>query len=403
MRGALLTVLATIALVTVPVVVVEWPREISRWYVASATELALSGEYAAAVARLDQALRWDDSQPQLYLTRARYKLEAGQWQSGLEDCDRVRRLVPDDAAVGELRSQLLQHLGRHREAVAEWREILQAGSGEVPFRRAHQLNGMAYAMAIGTLDLEQGLAAANEALRIVANVPAILDPAGVLSFGRAVTAQQIGDNQLALSQAGEACDYAEAVLKRTAERKASGEGKVVHAPLPFTDELQALRAHLAGILDLRARLYDELEKPEEAAKDRARKKELASDGNLIEARPYDLSTAIERVSSCASFLDTRGFVLYKLGALDAAYHDLQLALEACERIWAVLPSQVEAMKYYISDIRPLLANERQHRRTLAVVCYHHMLVLEAQGKQQEAEQARKRIRDLGYEPGQQLF
>jgi hypothetical protein len=61
------------------------------------------------------------------------------------------------------------------------------------------------------------------------------------------------------------------------------------------------------------------------------------------------------------------------------------------------------MKHYVSDIRPLLQEDRQYRRTLAVVTYHRMLVLEAQGKQQEAEEDRQRIRDLGYEPGDQLF
>ena len=321
----MLVVLATIALVVVPVAVVEGPCEVARWHVAAADEQALNDDYVAAVTQLDRAIHWNDSEPQLYLERARYKLDAGQWQSGLEDCDHARSLMPDDARVGELRSQFLQHLGRHGEAVAEWREIMQAGGSPLPFLRAHQLNGMAYAMAVGTLDLKQGLAAVDESLRMIANVPAILDPAGVLSFGCAVTfKEKLDDNQLALSQASEARGYAEAALQRIKQEQASQtEKKETRRSVALTNELQSLRAHLAGILDLRANLCDELEKPEEAEKDRQRKKELASDGNLTEARPYDLSTAIDRVSSCASFLDTRGFLLYKLGALDAAYDNLQ--------------------------------------------------------------------------------
>jgi hypothetical protein len=126
-RGAVLVILAAVALVAVPVAVVEWPREVARWHLASAAEQALNGDYAAAVTRMDRAIAWDDQEPALYLERAQYKLEAGQWQSGLDDCDLARRWVPADTRVGELRSQILQHLGRHSEAVAEWREIMRAG------------------------------------------------------------------------------------------------------------------------------------------------------------------------------------------------------------------------------------------------------------------------------------
>jgi tetratricopeptide (TPR) repeat protein len=262
---------------------------------------------------------------------------------------------------------------------------------------------MAYAMAVGTLDLKQGLAAVDESLRIIANVPAILDPAGVLCFGRAVTAQDAGDNQLALSQVSEARDHAEAVLLRITREKAVQKGNNAHRSLALTNELPALRTHLAGILELRAQLCDQLDKPEEAAKDRQRKNELASDGNLAEANPYDLSTAIERVSGCAGVLDTRGYLLYKLGTLNAAYDNLQYAVEASERVCQALPGRIESMKHFVSDIRPLVWEERRHQRTWAVVIYHRMLVLEAQGKQQEAEQDRQKIRDLGYEPGDPLF
>ena len=186
----MLVVLATIALVVLPVAVVEWPREIARWHVAAADEQALNGDYVAAVTQLDRAIRWNDSDPQLYLQRARYKLEAGQWQSGLEDCDRARSLMPDDAARGGTPKPV--PATPRSSSVRRWRSggrSCKRGAVLCHSLRAHQLNGMAYAMAVGTLDLEQGLAAVEESLRMIANVPAILDPAGVLCFGRAVTAQ----------------------------------------------------------------------------------------------------------------------------------------------------------------------------------------------------------------------
>ena len=108
---------------------------------------------------MDRAIAWNDTgRAVCFCRRAEYKLDTQQWQSGLEDCDRARQLAPDSPLVGELRSEFLQHLGRHQEAVAEWREIVQAGGSALPVERAHELNGMAYAMAVGDVDLEEGLA-----------------------------------------------------------------------------------------------------------------------------------------------------------------------------------------------------------------------------------------------------
>ena len=224
-RGAVLVVLAAIALVVVPVAIVEWPREIARWHEAAAKELHLQDDTAAAVASMDRAIAWNGQDAALFLQRAEYKLQTGQWQSGLEDCDEARRLNPDNPLVGQWRSQFLQHLGRHREAVAQLREVLQVVGSVLPAERALQLNNLAYAAAVGDLDLNEALAAAEESLRIQGDVAAILDPAGVLCFGRAVTAHARGDSLLALSTLSEAREQAEAVLQVVAQQIESHDPK----------------------------------------------------------------------------------------------------------------------------------------------------------------------------------
>jgi tetratricopeptide (TPR) repeat protein len=402
-RGEVLVVLATIALVVVPVATVEWPSEIARWHQAAATELRLRDDYVAAVASMDRAIAWNDSDAQLFLQRAQYKLNAQQWQGGLEDCDRARQLDPDDPLVGELRSQFLQHLGRHREAVAEWREILQAGGSALPVDRAHQLNGMAYAMAVGDVDLEQGLAAVEASLRIIGDVAAILDPAGVLCFGRAVTARNSGDNQLALSSLSEAREYAETALQVVSQQTESHGEQDPRRSLALANELQALRSHLAGILQLRVNICAELGKPEDATRDEQRIKEITVDGNLAVVLPYDLPTAVSRVNGCANVLDTRGYLYCKLEEWAAAREDLQRAVQAMQWVYQAMPWLIEASKNYVSDIRPLVQEQRQQKRSLAVITYHRSLVLQALGMQQEADQDRQKIRDLGYEPGDDLF
>jgi len=391
-----------VAIVIVPVAILEIPREIARWHTAAAAELALDGDYSSAVREVSQAIDWDPSNAAWVLLRAQYRQETGEWQQGLDDCDQLRRLLPDDPDLGELRSQFLHHLGRHGEAVAEWRNILLR-RGTLPAAiEQHQLNALAYATAIGALDLEEGRLAVEKALQIVANVPAILDPGGVLDFGRAVTAHELEQTDEAVQFATTARDSAEKALQQATRRAAHTEEADPNAAVRRSEE-QALRAHLAGILEFRAELNDALEQTDEADKDRRRKQELTSGGNLAEVRPYGLEVALARVESCASILDTRGFVLYRLGMYDEAIHDLDCALAAYEQVNRTRPAFIEARKHLIIDMRQESQQEEQVRRTLAVIRYHRSLALEALGKGPEADQDRAKIRELGFVPDDHLF
>lgn len=400
--STLLVVVAAIAVVIVPVAKMEIPREIARWHVAAATVHALDGDYSAASAEIAQAMAWDPGNPAWLLLRATYRLETGAWQEGLADCDQLTQLLPDDPDVGELRSHFLHHLGRHREAIAEWRNILRTSGAQPAAREQHLLNGLAYATAIGGLDLEEGRFAAEKALEIVANVPAIFDPAGVLDLGRAVTAHELGQLDEAVQFATSARDSAEAALQQISRRSPQPEETDPVAAARRGEEL-SLRAHLAGILEFRGQLNDELGRADEAAQDRRRKQELTSGGNLAEIRPYGLEVAVARVEGCASILDTRGFVLYRLGLYEEALTDLDLALAAYEEVSRTLPAFIEARKHLIIDMRQENRQEAQVRRTLAVIRYHRSLTLDALGQNEKADQDRAAIRELGFVPDEHLF
>jgi tetratricopeptide (TPR) repeat protein len=320
----------------------------------------------------------------------------------LNDCDQLQRLLPDDPDVGELRTHFLHHLGRHAEAVAEWRSILRRSGGQPATIEQQQLNGFAYATAIGALDLAEGRLAAENALQIVANVPAILDPGGVLDFGRAVTAHKLNQSSEAVQFATAARDSAVGVLRQASHRVAHTEEADPKAAVRRNEE-QALRAHLAGILEFRARLHDELGQADEAEKDRLQKQGLTSGGNLAEVRPYGLEVALVRVENCANVLDTRGFVLYRLGFCQEAMDDLDCALAAFEQINRTLPAFIDARKHLIIDMRQESRYEDQVRKTLAVIRYHRSLVLDALGEGLAADKDRAKIRELGFVPDDHLF
>ena len=125
---------------------------------------------------------------------------------------------------------------------------------------------------------------------------AIVDPAGVVCFGRAVTAQNSGDSFSALSCLSEAAEHAEAVFRAASEQAESEGTQDPRRTLAMADGLKALSAHLVGILQLRTNICGTLGRSEDVARDEQRIKSLSVDGNLTACQPYDLPTAVERVA-----------------------------------------------------------------------------------------------------------
>ena len=200
----LLIVLAAITLVVAPVLLQEFPREVARWYRDAAVEAQLNQDNITAIEQLDKAIGWSDEDPDLYFRRARFKLELCQWESGLEDCDRVRQLAPDFVEIGIIRSQFLMHLKRYESAIAELKEVLRESGDAKPRVRANLLNALAYARAIGSLELQQGLEAIEESIAIVTPRAGVLDPLGYLCYHRGFTAMVRKENEVALESLNDA-------------------------------------------------------------------------------------------------------------------------------------------------------------------------------------------------------
>jgi tetratricopeptide (TPR) repeat protein len=95
--------------------------------------------------------------------------------------------------------------------------------------------------------------------------------------------------------------------------------------------------------------------------------------------------ALRALPDDPAILDTRGYILHRLGRNEEANGDLQRAVEALE----------EAAK--------ALQPGDPRAKNFAVMVYHRSLILEALGKSSEAEQDRKRVRELGFEPDERLF
>lgn len=397
----LVVVAAAVMLVVVPVLVTEMPREVARWYAAAADEMQLENKLDAATAYVGKAITWDPDDLSLYHQRAKIELQAKQWTAALQDCDRVRQLDPESSEVPAIRIAALQHLGRHAEGIAEAKRVVRLSDEDDPAQRSAALNTLAYTRAVANRELQEGLEDAEQAIRLLGNSVSTVDPEGYLWFGRAVSALQNKDNDLALTCLNEAAKRATALYKQNSDRLRA-LSVLPQLAIDYARRVAMLKAQLCGVLYQRAELLDELKRPEDAKRDRQRVKELTKDGNTSRTVPVPLVEAMGILEVEAMYLDSRGFVHYRLNQLAAARRDLDQAIRMSDALDRAYPWLLEARRHLISDIRRYTANQRLLRENLATLLYHRMLTLQALGQESLAERDRQRIIQLGYQPSDAL-
>src|SRR5215468_3933930 len=65
------------------------PGEIGRWYLAQALNLRDHGQKQAAYEKLATAVAWFPKNPELLLQRAEWRLEDGEREDAMADCDQM--------------------------------------------------------------------------------------------------------------------------------------------------------------------------------------------------------------------------------------------------------------------------------------------------------------------------
>lgn len=194
----LFVVLLMVALLA-PCVAALAPREIALWHLIAAQEERAAGQKTQAYDRLQSGFRWAPSNAGLLLQRAVWRLEDGQHEAALTDVNSVVQLAPDDYQALLVRSQILQQLDRHAEAIADWKTIDRLSQTRGIPDRATALNGLAYARAVGKLDLDDALKNVNAALELEPKSPSILDTRGYLLHLQAKDEEALPDMNAAVS------------------------------------------------------------------------------------------------------------------------------------------------------------------------------------------------------------
>ncbi|HPM81788.1 MAG TPA: hypothetical protein PLF81_13865, partial [Candidatus Anammoximicrobium sp.] len=247
-----------------PVLYFGLPDEVAKWHVAAATEMRLDGKRQEALTRLDAALRWARSGAAIYVCRADWMLEDELFQKALEDYDRALALEPDHLSALIQRCEVFQHLGRHAEAIRDWKKLMDRHQSAPAEQRAVFLNGLAYAQSLDngkSPELDKALENITQALNLVGQNAAMLDTRGYIHYRRGNLAAAIVDLNLA-------------VQRMEQEHKEMQQTRQYVDRREFERELQKSRKSLAVIRYHRAVVFDALGKPTEADADRQRVREL---------------------------------------------------------------------------------------------------------------------------------
>ncbi len=112
----------------------------------------------------------------------------------------------------------------------------------------------------------------------------------------------------------------------------------------------------------------------------------------------EVNEALQLAGRDAALLDTRGYIQYLRGEYQTARNDLDLAVQSME---TQLAAQAQSKDY--ADARRHQQDVEQMEQSTAVLRYHRALVLHELGEDELADQDLRRVRQLGHEPGDDLF
>lgn len=123
----------------------------------------------------------------------------------------------------------------------------------------------------------------------------------------------------------------------------------------------------------------------------------------LEAALADADRAAKREPAEVAILDTRGFLLFKLGRYDDALKDLDVAVKGAETRLADRLKKLDVTSSTVVDRRQSERERKAAETEFAVILYHRSLILDKLDQPEAAAADRDRIRQLGLVPGDDLF
>lgn len=254
-------------LFTLAMVAFELPNEVARWKLASAIKSWTAGNQTEALATLEEARTWSPSDLTIIMQRAAWMVEKKEYENALADMNLViERAGPLTPLLRE-RSRVLQFLGRHQEAVDDWTELFRRSTATGEPAPVEALNGLAYAQALGKIDLEMALGHANDALDREPKNEAVLDTRGFIHY-------LMDDYKSAKSDLDRAIVLMEELITKLAANEEENAVRV-RDPASLKRLQQQRNESLAVLYYHRSLVHGALKDETARAADHARAKELA--------------------------------------------------------------------------------------------------------------------------------
>ena len=240
------------------------PAEVSRWYRDAATEAELDSDHEKALEYIDRAIQWNPHEANLFLQRAQTRLDVGQLEEALEDCNHALELEPENRLVTVYQRLLIhQRKGDHDQALVDADEIVKLSTDQPaasPMSFDNALNLRAYARALANQQIKEGLQDIENAMVRQGggnDNAAFLDTRGYLRY-------LDGDAEAALPDMERAVELAEARTERLEDEPKPGELSV------WREQERLARKELAVLYQHRGLVYEKLGQQEKAAQDFAR-------------------------------------------------------------------------------------------------------------------------------------
>lgn len=407
------------AVVALPVGFYGCQSEMARWDFARARNLYDAGKADEAIETGKKAIAKSPKDLRLKLELSRWMLRNGKANEALPLIEEAveNSEPPTEAMI--LKSDCLVHLGKREEALVNFKRIAEQLS-QTELQSPGRLNGLAYFRSLAETELDRALIDVQNAIDDLSDVW-VFEIDDVIPFEDQVYVATAMVSRRVDKQA----DVLPVISRRIsrilsflnlAQKETSAEvyeqlGAADREELAFSAqtekqlkqraaELSIVRRTLGMLLSVRALLYQDMNEEQNCIRDRQQADELGLDSaQLLESVLADWQ-CLSVVSAGASFIDTRGFVYSARKQYAEAEQDFEIATLAAQILNAAHESEI--FNSAMVDIRQDF-NKNESDRLEAVVLNHRSVVLDALGKTAGAEKARARIRELGFEPGPDLF
>jgi tetratricopeptide (TPR) repeat protein len=337
------------------------PAEIAAWHAAAAQNAVWAGDADEALAQFEQAMSWNPDKPDFWILRSRFQLSRSKFAEGLADARAAVEVAPHNAAA-------IRH-----------------------FTETIERTKLATSAPDGLFD-KQPYSATSLAAR------------AELALALGATDQAIVDARLALARSPRNRDVIDTYC--TAHVRA---GQPEDAARIWENLLAGLEEGAWNSIEIRNGFayFSAIAKKD---LDRALKQvdQAIEEAKELGASPGDLS----------GLVDTRAYVLYRLGRHDEAEREIKAALAGMNPLGAANP-QLRSTSIDERHLKHQLTHSQWGqlkiaRRTRAVLLYHQALILEAQRDAAQDEETasykdvdawltRQQVVELGYTPDETLF